>query len=153
MIQRVFPNSSYVGTCTRRPGMAAARLLFRTKNSACIQAAPSAFKTTQEGTNMDVSDSSIKNSDSEHGCEEIWRRVRETWFPATFGDFWSVKSHSPPKSVDHKTHHSFLGVMNKITRRLSPWTSKPSFILSIDSFTFIKNIIEMSNSVVIKKRG
>lgn len=57
-----------------------------------------------------------------------------------FGSFWAApKGTQPVKSVDHKTRHSFLGVMNKITRRLSPWTSKPSFILSIPIHVYKKN--------------
>jgi hypothetical protein len=38
-----------------------------------------------------------------------------------FGDFWVVqKVIQPVKSVDHNTGHSFISIMNKVTRRRNP---------------------------------
>jgi hypothetical protein len=33
--------------------------------------------------------------------------------------------------VDHNTGHSFLGVMNKVTRRRNPWAIKTAIHLKI----------------------
>jgi hypothetical protein len=39
--------------------------------------------------------------------------------------FWAApKVTQPVKSGDHNTGHSFLGIMNKVTRRRNPWTIK-----------------------------
>jgi hypothetical protein len=80
--------------------MAATRLIFVEEKQ------PSAFKTTQEGTNMDVSDSPIKNSDPGNRMAGDMEGGPEPWVPARFGSFCALKRNSPPKSVGHKNRHS-----------------------------------------------
>jgi hypothetical protein len=62
----------------------------------------------------------------------IWGEVAALWFLA------AQKGTQPVKSVDHNTGHSFLGIMNIVTRRRNPWTIKTAFIPFIESFAVTK---------------
>jgi hypothetical protein len=62
-----------------------------------------------------------------------------------FGSFLAAqKGTQPVKSVDHKTRHSFIGAMNKVTRRQNPRTTKTAFIMIIDSLAVTKTQAEKS---------